>query len=105
MKSETDRPSTQQLAQNLKQKIQTDPKLNQKQQAELATLVDNIASSLNQFPDTKPASLAKIDKDANYNNYISAIFANISRNDALKPSKKRSLLYAVENLQQSLWKL
>ena len=95
--------STQALAENLKQKIQDDEQFDELSKKQLACHINNILLCISPFPDIQEERRESLHIDDPYAKYISALWMNISGNDNIKPSMKRSALYAVEELQKPLW--
>ena len=95
--------SVQELADALVEKIEKDERIDENETKQIKCLIETIlsyivASREQPATDDKPAS-----KENSYNEYITRIWTIVSGNDTIKTSNKRIILYAITQLQQSLW--
>ena len=95
--------SVQELADALAEKIENDERIDPKETAQIQCLIETILSYIVSSREKQATDKNPIPKDASYNEYITHIWTMVSENDTIKPSNKRIILYAITQLQQSLW--
>lgn len=83
----------------LEEHIRLDCHFDDTQTKQLICLIDSISGQLAQAP------TSNIDINAaSYSKFVSTLYNCANCDDTLKPSTKRSILYAIGELQKSLWR-
>ena len=95
--------SVQDLAGALVEKIENDDRIDENETKQIKCLIETILSYIVASRETPAQDNGPISAESSYNEYITHIWTMVSRNDTIKPSNKRVILYAINQLQQSLW--
>ena len=95
--------SVQELAVALVEKIEDDDRIDENETKQIKCLIETILSYIVASREKPATDKRPITKENSYNEYITHIWTIVSGNDTIKASNKRIILYAITQLQQSLW--